>query len=790
VVLAITVWDISPPLPGYDVLLGKASGGAAAAAAAATAAAAVAGTGARSAAARVLGGTAIPLFNRHDVLKTGERKLLLTPGREGDGAPYTRTSTPYKRGPARGLDRLHSMLHRYDNRDLPSVRWLDNLTLRRVERLEQRSASGQDDGGTTGVFDFPPPPSQTSTSGTGVAAASSALAASAASGGEADGGAPAMHLAVELPRFPFAVVHRSKAYFRRAPETLPPRDDPQRVIEVIDPDPPENQNPVAEWLSKLRRTANPEMARQLKPSPAERKKLHDIIHSPARQLDSDQRELLWTYRYSILSDRLALTKFLRATDWENQNEMREALSLVPQWAKVDAADALELLGEEFRARPEVRRYAVEQLDRASDDELESYLLQLVQALRFEESLPSPLSEFLQRRATGRFSLCNLFYWYVSVEMEEPRFAQVRSEFMRALAASPRTAPWVDELELQVWLINELLKLSEMSKSGGRSKAQEQTERMRVLLRDGEMRHLVEFKRPVRIMCRPDIQVVGIVPEQSKMLKSKLAPMMLTFRVLDRPTDRYRVLFKSGDDLRQDQLIVQMIDLMDRLLKKVNLDLKLSPYPVLATGRTQGFIEFVPDSENVSVILAQYQKDITSFLTEHNKRSGMQTALDNFVRSTAGYCVITYLLGIGDRHLDNVLLTKSGQLFHIDFSFIFGRDPKPFPPPMKLSKEMVEVMGGAQAPHYAAFRAHCCSAFSILRKHARLILNLLALMGNAQIPDLMGDLEGKLMATEAKFRLDLSDEDAERALLQLLDDSVNALFPVIMEQIHKWALYWK
>lgn len=48
-----------------------------------------------------------------------------------------------------------------------------------------------------------------------------------------------------------------------------------------------------------------------------------------------------------------------------------------------------------------------------------------------------------------------------------------------------------------------------------------------------------------------------------------------------------------------------------------------------------------------------------------------------------------------RHLDNLLLTDDGRLFHVDFGFILGRDPKPFPPPMKLCKEMVEAMGGAE-----------------------------------------------------------------------------------------------
>ncbi|KAH7573032.1 hypothetical protein JRO89_XS03G0054200 [Xanthoceras sorbifolium] len=48
-----------------------------------------------------------------------------------------------------------------------------------------------------------------------------------------------------------------------------------------------------------------------------------------------------------------------------------------------------------------------------------------------------------------------------------------------------------------------------------------------------------------------------------------------------------------------------------------------------------------------------------------------------------------------RHLDNLLLRDDGRLFHVDFGYILGRDPKPFPPPMKLCKEMVEAMGGAE-----------------------------------------------------------------------------------------------
>ena len=43
----------------------------------------------------------------------------------------------------------------------------------------------------------------------------------------------------------------------------------------------------------------------------------------------------------------------------------------------------------------------------------------------------------------------------------------------------------------------------------------------------------------------------------------------------------------------------------------------------------------------------------------------------FSSSCAAYCVATYVLGVADRHNDNILLCTDGTLVHIDFGHFLG-----------------------------------------------------------------------------------------------------------------------
>lgn len=311
--------------------------------------------------------------------------------------------------------------------------------------------------------------------------------------------------------------------------------------------------------------------------------------------------------------------------------------------------------------------------------------------------------------------------------------------------------------------------------------------------------LMNLDSPIPLIIDPSIKIYGIDSDKTKMFKSNLMPCKFVFKALPGThyiDQEYSVIYKIGDDLRQDQLILQMIALMDKLLKQENLDLKLSPYKVIATGVKEGFLQFV-DAVPVSNILNNSEyRSIRDFLKKNNPSStdkyGIKAeAMDNYVKSSAGYIVITYILGIGDRHYDNILITRCGKIVHIDFGYILGQDPKLFQPTIKWTKDFADGMGGLNGPdgkenkEYEDFKRYCCNAFLQLRRHANLILNLFSLMTDANIPGIALEPDKTVKKLIDRFKLDLTDEQAQYSLIKEIENNYGSLVGNITDVIHHY-----
>jgi len=328
----------------------------------------------------------------------------------------------------------------------------------------------------------------------------------------------------------------------------------------------------------------------------------------------------------------------------------------------------------------------------------------VHALRFERSDKSRLSIFLVQRSLRNIEIASFLRWYVALELHDPAYAKrfyCTNEILKddmncedvVVEGEEGTKLW-RSLSRQTKLTTHLCSITRDVRNV-RGGIQKKIDKLRQLL-CGVLSDQTYFEEPIRSPLAPNVLITGIVPSGSSIFKSALHPLRLTFRT--EGGENSKVIFKKGDDIRQDQLVVQMVSLMDRLLKLENMDLHLTPYRVLATGHDEGMLEFIA-SISLAQILSEHRSIINYLQKFHPDEDGpfgiTATCLETFIKSCAGYSVITYILGIGDRHLDNLLLRDDGRLFHVDFGFILGRDPKPFPPPMKLCKEMVEAMGGAE-----------------------------------------------------------------------------------------------
>lgn len=65
-----------------------------------------------------------------------------------------------------------------------------------------------------------------------------------------------------------------------------------------------------------------------------------------------------------------------------------------------------------------------------------------------------------------------------------------------------------------------------------------------------------------------------------------------------------LMFKYGDDLRKDSLILQLFKLMDRLWMQKGLNMEMNAYNVVETGNMIGYIEFVDKADVISKIHAE------------------------------------------------------------------------------------------------------------------------------------------------------------------------------------------
>jgi len=241
-----------------------------------------------------------------------------------------------------------------------------------------------------------------------------------------------------------------------------------------------------------------------------------------------------------------------------------------------------------------------------------------------------------------------------------------------------------------------------------------------------------------------------------------------------------VIFKSGEDMRQEQMAMQFIRLFDRIWTDAKLPLQLQPYSVVVTSPASGFVETVPNATSIS----RLKHSVTNFVSLRKffeqfygpvGSPGFQLAQKNFVESMAGYSLVSYFLQIKDRHNGNILLTSEGRVVHIDFDFLFSYSPGGNigfeSAPFKLTEEFIEVMGGEeQSEAFDYFKILLIRGFLEARKHVRnFVLMTKIMMEGSPVPCFMAGPE-IIPKLEERFAVGLKNEKCVEWVYNLIEES--------------------
>ena len=241
------------------------------------------------------------------------------------------------------------------------------------------------------------------------------------------------------------------------------------------------------------------------------------------------------------------------------------------------------------------------------------------------------------------------------------------------------------------------------------------------------------------------------------------------------------LAKSNDDLRQEVFVMQMIHYYKSVFAKANLPLFLKTYRILSTSSSTGLLEVLNDATSLDSLKKSegYPKEglrkYFEIVYGGPKSKAFEAAQKNFMQSLAGYAVVSYLLGLKDRHNGNIMIDTRGHLINIDFGFAMGMAPgHEFSfecAPFKLTKEYVEVMGGVGSECYMEFERLFVAGMEVARKNSQIALGMVEIMMyKSNYPCFSGWRYGKgraLKGFEKRLMLRVPDKHVKRKAMRLV-----------------------
>ncbi|OHS96050.1 PIKK family atypical protein kinase [Tritrichomonas foetus] len=239
--------------------------------------------------------------------------------------------------------------------------------------------------------------------------------------------------------------------------------------------------------------------------------------------------------------------------------------------------------------------------------------------------------------------------------------------------------------------------------------------------------------------------------------------------------RHKSLLKGREDLRLDWRLMQFFMLINQHIhhdfKNESKLTRIFRYSITPISKICGLIQFVDGADTIFSLISEYRRshhhdifaemtiegelgspnidsmrpvqriemlrEASSQTSDHDLRdilwlkspSSKEWMMRNirFTQSNALMSIISYVLGIGDRHPSNLLIHRySGSIIHIDFGDCFevSKTRRSFPEliPFRLTRMMIKAFGPTEIE--GDFRITCEETIKIIQLHVYSIMAVL------------------------------------------------------------------
>jgi hypothetical protein len=218
------------------------------------------------------------------------------------------------------------------------------------------------------------------------------------------------------------------------------------------------------------------------------------------------------------------------------------------------------------------------------------------------------------------------------------------------------------------------------------------------------------------------KVTGVDSAGIKKFNSATKPWKVPLIVKTKNGEKIVNILVKFEDVRKDKLTM----VVAHFLKDICQDyIDVTTYNVFPLDETCGWIQMVEKCSTLYDIKHKYKTTLQNYIMDFNPNITIKEMRERFIKTCVSSCVLCYILGVGDRHLENILVTSQGKLLHIDFSYILGDDPKNLKVEMKITEDMVRMMGGLTSETYKKFQKKCTYVYNKIRMRSSLWYFLLS-----------------------------------------------------------------